>query len=74
MLLKYSSEVNCKWMLRIGINPSTYINQHHLGIKSLFKKKSALDAIAGGVNLETDQLCKMIDPKFVINIAQDIFR
>ena len=74
MLLKYASDSNCKWMFRIGINPSTYITQHHLGVKSLYKNKNAVGSPTGGVNLETDQLCKMIDPKFMINVAQDIFR
>ena len=58
VLLRYVSDTNCKWLSKIGVSPANY---HKM-------------AATPNINLSTDQLVRMIDPRYLSNAILDLLR
>ena len=66
VLLKYANETNCKWLSKIGVSPANYlkVTLSDSNIASSFDE-NALTAANPAINLATDQLIRMVDPRYV---------
>ena len=75
VLLKYANETNCKWLSKIGVSPANYlkVTLSDSNIASSFDE-NALTAANPAINLATDQLIRMVDPRYVANVIQEIFK
>ena len=75
VLLKYANETNCKWLSKIGVSPANYlkVTLSDSNITSTFDE-TPLTAANPAINLATDQLIRMVDPRYVSNVIQEIFK
>lgn len=63
VLLKYVSETNCRWLSKIGVSPANYLKA------TLTDSGTPISANTNpAINLSTDQLVRMVDPKYESNI------
>lgn len=71
VLLKYVNETNCKWLSKIGVSPANYL-------KATLAESTGGASISANanpaINLSTDQLVRMIDPKYETNVIQELFK
>ena len=64
VLLKYVSETNCRWLSKIGVSPANYLKATLTDSGTQINNANSNPAI----NLSTDQLVRMVDPRYESNI------
>ena len=79
VLLKYANETNCKWLSKIGVSPANYLKVTLSDTTMPNNNTSSFDettltAANPAINLATDQLIRMVDPRYVANVIQEIFK
>ena len=70
VLLKYANETNCKWLSKIGVSPANYskVTLSDTMMSTSFDGTPISASTNPAINLSTDQLVRMIDPRYEANV------